>query len=216
MIIYPTTNYIVFDFETTGLPDPVKGVQGLHVIQMSALKVKSDGTRQQFDRFVKVPVPVPQIVQDVTKITDEILAEQGIDEEQAWSEFWAFLENRLPLIGHNSISFDRLFLEAFYARYKFDIPGKAYHIDTGALFKAHMLKRPEYRAQHKLAYAQKYHEDHFRWAQRIMDIRAYGLKWNLVQACKDLGIDTTQFQAHRSDQDCAMTELIYQKLALQQ
>jgi DNA polymerase III alpha subunit (gram-positive type) len=193
-IRFPETNYVVYDFETTGL-DP----QTSEVIQLSALKI-TRGEPQRFNAFVKIGNPLPEKIVELTKITNELLEKEGVSKYDAWSEFRGFISGNV-LVGHNVICFDRLFLEKAFTDYGFIIPHKAFYIDTAMIYKAL-----------KLGEAPKYYEDHFRFCQRVGEIRAAGIKFNLVQCCKDLGIDISQFTAHRSDSDIEMTNLIYRRL----
>lgn len=190
-ILFPTTNYVVFDYETTGIE-----WQSNDVIQMSAMKVKGD-TVESFNRFVKLNRPVPELITSLTGVTDEKLQKDGVDPDQAWFEFWTFIE-KLPLVGHNSINFDRFYLEKFFKKYDYKIPGPQYHIDTAMMYKAM-----------KLGIHPKYYETHFDFCRRVSEIRAYGVKFKLTLACEELKIDTSKLTAHQSDSDVIMTNELY-------
>src|SRR5690242_2559618 len=100
--VYPIQKYVVFDFETTGFV-PSKN----EVIQLSAIKF-INGLKHNFNAFVKVGFPLEKVTTDLTGITDEILNKEGKEKESAWKEFAAFIKD-MPLIGHNSIAFDKGF-----------------------------------------------------------------------------------------------------------
>ena len=198
MIRFPQDNYVVFDFETTGF---IPGEA--HVIQMSALKVKGDKITE-FNEFVKVDYPVPEKITELTGITDAKLAESGQDEEDAWFLFNNFIEN-LPLVGHNSIAFDRLFLEEAAKRWRFDAPIASRYIDTAMMMKAK-----------KLGETPKYYENHYRFCIRISEIRAKGVYYKLQLCCDELGLDTSHLTAHQSDSDYHMTNMLYRHITAQQ
>lgn len=194
-IKFPTSNYIVFDFETTGLNPAVDSV-----IQMSAIKIENGVKKESFNRFVKVSTPLPDKIVELTQITNEMLEKEGVLAEIAWKEFDAFIGPNFAMIGHNIVNFDVKFLVSHYDRFQIKIPMEHRYIDTAMLFKAK-----------KLSEEQKYFERHFDFAMRIGQIKAYGIKFNLGLCCKELGIDVSMFQAHRADSDIEMTNLIYRK-----
>lgn len=193
--IFPNS-YVVFDFETSGL-EP----EWCQVIQMSALKVINGKSQPAFNRFVKCPKKLDKKITELTGITDERLAVEGIEAGLAWREFSEYIGN-YALVGHNSINFDRLFLEAAIKSGKAQKVGVSRHIDTAMLYKAH-----------KMGERQKYYESHFMFATRIGMIRAKGVYFKLTLCMQELGIDVTQFTAHQSDSDCEMTNLLYRKIA---
>lgn len=192
-IRFPSTNYVVYDFETTGL-DP----QTSEVIQLSALKITT-GEPQRFNAFVNIGKPLPEKIVELTGITNELLEKEGFTANSAWDKFNTFTAGSI-LVGHNIINFDRLFLEKAFTEYGFKLPTRGHYIDTAMIYKAL-----------KIGESPKYYEDHFRFCQRVSEIRAAGVKFKLVLCCQELGIDISQFTAHRSDSDIEMTNLIYQK-----
>lgn len=191
---FPTKNYVVFDFETTGLSHETDDV-----IQMSAIKKKDGLWMNPFNMFIKINRPLPQIIKDLTKITDEMLVTEGVEPEIAWTQFHKYIEN-LPLIGHNIINFDCKFLDRLLLLHtKESLPHRSLYIDTAMIYKAK-----------KLAFTPFWYEDHYAFCRRVGNFRAYGVKYNLARCCEDLKIDVSGFQAHRSDSDIAMTNLIYE------
>lgn len=189
--IYPN-NYVVFDFETSGL-DPVAS----QVIQMSALKVVNGLPSERFNRFVRARKKLDTKIVELTGITDEKLADEGVEPNEAWELFGKFI-GKWALVGHNSI---RLFLEEAVKAKKLDKVGISRHIDTAMLYKAW-----------KMGERQRYFESHFMFATRIGMTRAKGVYFKLTLCMEELNIDCTQFTAHQSDSDCEMTNLLYRKI----
>lgn len=199
-MIYPK-EYCIFDFETTGL-DPTKD----KVIEIGAYKVEyvagSEVTVQR-SWLIKQDKPLPPIITQITGINDEMLNSFGMDEATAFYEFIEFANvNKLPLIGHNIIKFDLLFLsKILLGGTMIEIKKKC--IDTAALFKARKLHADRY-----------WHESLYEFSERVIDTRVPGLKFNVGVACDELGIDKTKAIQHRAEGDVILTNEIYKELCL--
>ena len=187
-------NYFVFDFETTGF-DATKD----RVTQMTAGRVVNCEVVEIYNRYIKLDIPVPPKITEITGIDNKLLDEKGVDEKEAFHDLYEFIGEKAPLLGHNSIKFDRVFLNFFLKKHGLPETNNYRHIDTAVLFKARELgirRRPD--------------ERFFDFGTKIMDIRKYGLKFNLLHCCDCLKLNVTQYQAHRSDSDIMMTHLVYQ------
>ncbi|MCX6807677.1 MAG: exonuclease domain-containing protein [Patescibacteria group bacterium] len=97
-------NYIVLDFETSGL-EPRKDV----IIEIAALKVQDGQVIDTINSLVNPEREISPVVQSVTGITNEILADAPkvaavIDQLRDFC-------GDLPIVGHN-VEFDRSFLRA--------------------------------------------------------------------------------------------------------
>jgi DNA polymerase III epsilon subunit-like protein len=187
------TDYIVFDFETTGF-SPVDDT----VLQLSALKVKG-GEKETFNAFVKYDGEIAEGAQAVHGITTEMLMAEGIDGSEAWGSFLEFLGDELPLVGHNIVNFDVKFMEENCRRLEMKAPERSRYVDTAMLYKAKKMGE-----RHDAE-----RESHWQFCERIGRARIYGLKFNLALCCDENGIDRTPFTAHRADGDVEMTNLIY-------
>lgn len=201
MIRYPL-NYCVFDFETTGL-SPEKD----HIIEIGALK-KVEGRPDEIKSWlVKWPgVQVTQTTIDITGITQEMVDTGGWDPDRAFMDFFEFAGN-LPLVGHNIVRFDLPFLFSTMDRLlfaKFDRHEAAENcVDTAALYKAK-----------KLGAERMWNETFHQFAVRVLEIRAFGVKYNVGICCDELGIDKNLGQAHRAGGDVILTNEIYRKICL--
>lgn len=190
---FPKDDYIIFDFETTGL-NPLRD----HVIQMTAMRVRKR-RKKVLNLYIKTDITIPQVVSDIHGITNEFLNENGRDPKEAWERFQAFT-NGLPLVGHNSINFDKKFLQAAYSFHGFEWPNDDLYFDTAMLYKAKKLKE-----------RCREFESHYSFCKRVGAIRAFGVKFKLTIACEEMGIDISKFTAHQSDSDVEMTHLLYLK-----
>lgn len=192
--LFPS-QYVVFDFETSGLDENT-----CQVVQMSALRVVGGQRAVPLNLYVKCPKPLDAKITELTGITDQMLVEQGVDEESAWKQFAEYIGG-WALVGHNSINFDKKFLDVAFTKHKLKAPGVSRHIDTAMLYKAWKLNE-----------RQRFNESHFMFATRIGMIRARGVYFKLTLAMQELGIDCTGLTAHRSDADVEMTNLLYRKI----
>lgn len=111
MIVFPTKHYIVFDFETTGT-DPEKD----EVVEISAMKYNNGEKYATMTMLVRPTVPISSEASAVTGITNELVETNGKNPAEAWKLFREFIEE-LPLIGHNILRFDYLFLKRALSRY---------------------------------------------------------------------------------------------------
>lgn len=102
---------IVFDVETEGL-DPEKH----HIIQLSGMKMSpfDFSKRQAFNFYVNPGRPLTDKIVEITGITDEILANEPL-EEIAFPAIEALFGEKPYVIGHN-VNFDIRMTEALYER----------------------------------------------------------------------------------------------------
>lgn len=107
--------FVVIDLETTGLhPDRDE------ILEYGAKRVVNGETTETFSRLVRCGHALPQEIQNLTGITEELLQEQGVLPDQALEEFLEFLGTD-KLIGYN-ISFDKNFLWAACKRAGHPLP----------------------------------------------------------------------------------------------
>lgn len=197
--------YGVFDVETTGL-DPDKnriieiawyvndmGIEktGNYLINHSSLKWMN-GT------------PIPPRISEITGITTEMVREHGVTFAKAFAEFWHAVED-FPLIGHNVFRFDLPFVLRDLSRagivktqiYQFS---NRQFIDTAALYKGMVMNQPMRPGQR--------HEE---YARVILDTPKWGLKYNLAECCKQLGIEING-DLHRAMTDVMATRDVFNAL----
>lgn len=103
---------VFFDTETTGL-DPEKD----QIIELAAVLVTEKGIEGKIDVFCKLPEgeKLPEKIVELTHITDDMLAKDGIPYPEACRAFCDMIhsDSEVLLVAHN-IQFDLLFtLEMF-------------------------------------------------------------------------------------------------------
>ena len=193
-IQYPEQNYIVFDFETTGL-DPAKD----DVIEISAISKINGEWIDPFSTLVKPTNPINDEIVKLTGITNEMIEKDGLPQKDAWEKFYQYIGDLYPLIGHNIMKFDVLFLERFIPK---DVTiNKRRYIDTAMLYKAW-----------KSGEKQMWHENHYDFCKRIGEKRIWGIKYRIPICCEDLNIDISNKKLHRAATDVELTNLIYLQL----
>ena len=94
--------YIIFDFETTGLSSKTD-----KVIEIGALKVKNHIVIDKFSTFVNPQKNISRKISELTGITSEMLIDAPLEEE-AFYDFLNFIRDGL-LVAYN-VNFDINFL----------------------------------------------------------------------------------------------------------
>lgn len=100
--------------QTTGL-DPEKD----QIIELAAALVTENGIELKIDAFCKLPEgeKIPEKIVELTHITDDMLADKGIDYREACRIFCNMLhsDSEVLLVAHN-IQFDLLFILEMFKR----------------------------------------------------------------------------------------------------
>jgi len=119
---------MVFDVETTGLlPKTVKDYrtpldQQPHIIQLSYIIYDTIGKKivYRYNQYIRIPenIKIPNIVVQITGITNEKCAEQGIPIEEALIAFYRDMHLCSRIIAHN-YNFDKTVLQTEFKRYMY-------------------------------------------------------------------------------------------------
>lgn len=207
-IQYPVENYVVWDLETSGLDPKVD-----KILEIGWVVMKNGSEAERGSVLLNHPgFEVPELITNITGITTEMCREQGIVPAEALT----LLNDKLggyPHVTHNGIRFDiDFFLSAIgrgesgkfltgeeWDKYTRGIWGQA--IDTAVLFKAGKLGR-----------RRRFNETFVEFANRVMDERVFGLKYNVGVCCDELGIE--KGEQHRALGDVLLTKEIYKKLTV--
>ncbi len=124
-----TKPLIVFDLETTGL-DMVKD----RIIQISYIKVTPDGKEKRANTLVNPEKPIPEVVQQLTGITNEMVEHQPTFKQIAAKLAEEF--RGCDFAGYNSNHFDIPLLAEEFLRAGIDFDfSKAYLVDAMTIFK---------------------------------------------------------------------------------
>lgn len=203
---YPNT-YAVYDLETTGL-DPVRD----EAIEIGVLIVRNGQPGPLHSWLIRPATALSMDTVRITGITQAEVDEKGRPSKECWREFLEFVKG-FPLVGHNISRFDNLFLATAIAKYSIssDSIGLSMvsaspivrngFVDTAAIYKAGQIKEE-----------QRWDETHMAFAERVLDIRAYGVRYKLTDLYAQFGGDPDGIQAHRAESDVLMTNFLYRKL----
>ena len=139
-------DYVVFDFETTGV-----STYRDEIIEISALKVKEHQVVETFSQLVNPGRPVPPGASAINGITDDMVKDAPYL-GQLLPEFMEFIGQEV-LIGHNIRAFDLLFLN----RAAVELMSKEVcndYIDTLYLARTCLPELPHHRLTDLAAYFQ--------------------------------------------------------------
>lgn len=113
-------DYIVLDFETTGLSHIND-----KIIEIGAIKIINNKIHSKFNTLINPKIPIPPFISNKIKITNDMVKDKPFI-EHIFKEFYIFLE-QLPLVIHNA-NFDMKFLIQNANNLGYDIKNSA--LDT--------------------------------------------------------------------------------------
>ncbi|VEU82582.1 3'-5' exonuclease [Acholeplasma hippikon] len=106
---------LIFDFETTGL-SPISD----RVIEVGAILLEKNDlvyeVKERLDLLIKQEKPISDFITNLTGITNEMLAKDGVDEEIAFNMLNNLIDDETLLVAYN-LAFDIGFLFNMYQRY---------------------------------------------------------------------------------------------------
>ncbi len=103
-------SYVVVDLEMTGLRAKTD-----KILEIGAIKVENHQETDSYQCIINQGIKIPQKVQELTGITDE-MAISGVTEQEGVEGFFTFC-GEMPLVGHN-ILFDYSFLKQYAVNHK--------------------------------------------------------------------------------------------------
>lgn len=102
---------IYFDTETTGLD-----CRDCQIIELAMITVIDGEVVEEYDRFIKVDGKLPPRITEITGITDQMLDEEGFDEEVIVEDLKERLTPDTWMIAHNA-QFDLSFIYCLLERH---------------------------------------------------------------------------------------------------
>ena len=187
---------LVWDLETTGFTAPVD-----RILEIGCFIVRGNEVERKHWVLDNKCV-IPDNIVEITGITQEIIDQEGRDPVECLNEFLPLFKRAKANLTHNGIRFDIPFLTAYAA----DVLQwnnvsletvrnmlRSTAIDTAVNFKAKQL-----------GMEQRENEPFVAFADRVMSIRAYGVKFNLGLCVESLGIKSDLVQ-HRAMADVELT-----------
>jgi len=189
-------SYLVFDFETSGL-DPGRD----RIIQVGVCIVRDGSVISTDGWLVNQSVRISAEARAVHGITENDIQARGIPPQDSLARLFALMGQAAGCVGHNIHRFDVLFMFSEARRLGLQPPGVEDFVDTAALFKGWKLgcrKGPK--------------ETNRAYAERVLSMKAFGLKYSIPACLKELRIDSKLVKAHDAAGDAYMTHLIYERL----
>ena len=96
-------DYVVVDIETTGISS-----DQCEIIEIGAIKVVNHEIVETFNVLLKASASLPPFIVQLTGIDDALLAQEGMDANEAFVQFLLFVGDAI-IVGHN-VNFDINFL----------------------------------------------------------------------------------------------------------
>lgn len=196
-------NYIVWDLETTGLQKETS-----EIIEIGLIHVKDNEVVKEQSWLINHDIPISSKTTEITGITQEMIDTQGIEPQQAITEFIDILMSEEHNITHNGMKFDIPWLLYHLQKHLYynhdQIAEVNVHLQKGMIDTAVMVKGK------KLNKKQRAGEEFRHYAYRVMEQRAKGIRYNLGLCCREMGIDIKD--QHRALADVKMTHEVYKKL----
>lgn len=191
---------VVWDLETTGFDGKTDVIT-----EIGCFIVRGDEIERKH-WVLDNGIPIPERITEITGITNEIIAAEGRDPKECLNEFLPILKGAKMNTTHNGVKFDIPFLTDYAAK----LLGweekqreaavwvlKSTAFDTAVHFKAKMLDERK-----------KQTETFMVFAQRVMNIRAFGVKFNLGACCDLMKVDRSNLVQHRAMADVELTHLL--------
>lgn len=213
--MYPK-DYIVLDSETTGLEH-----ESCEIIEIGILLIQNNKiVNAAANELANPGYPLPQKIVEITHITDEMLKGKRTPLE-VMADTAAILDKlNLPIVGHNIVNFDRLFLNKYYDKLGLKQRPFNMYIDTASLYKelrgCHVAGHSKYNVpKDPLAAAG--------WTQKLLEFREYSenrVKYNLTSAVNYLAVpqfdlDKWSVNRHRALYDCVLTYKVFEALKIE-
>lgn len=121
--------FVVFDTETTGLK-PLEN----DIIEFSGIKARKTSTgyetMEELDIFINPGYEIPAEITEITGITDDKLAKDGITPFEAVERISEFLGKNPILMGYNSPGFDEPFVNSLFAKAGHGTISPRLHLDV--------------------------------------------------------------------------------------
>lgn len=108
-------NILVFDFETTGFSPFYDEIIEIGAVLLQKNAAGDYDKVKDLSVLVKYEQKLPEKIVQITNITDQMLAEEGVDREIAYQLFYKMYTPETLLIAYN-IQFDIRFMQALFQK----------------------------------------------------------------------------------------------------
>lgn len=195
---------LVWDLETTGFVAPE-----CKILEIGAFIVK-DGVVEEKHWVFQNNVEIPEKITEITGITKEIIDAEGRDPKECLQEFLPLFKRCKQNLTHNGIRFDIPFLTDFAESVLEWTPEEKKAV-VGLIRQSAFDTAVHFKAK-KCGMRQADSETFVIFADRVMNTRAFGVKYTLGLCCDELAIDRTKVVQHRALADVFLTHEIFKKI----
>lgn len=192
---------IIWDLETTGFVAPES-----RILEIGACIIRGDSVEHK-QWVLNNQCEIPEKITEITGITKEIIEAEGRDPKECLEEFLPLLKAAKKNVTHNGIRFDIPFLIA-YTDSVIQFMGNEQDLLSDLLRERAFDTAVHFKAS-KLRYVQNNYESYIEFAERVMNTRAFGVKYNLLLCCQEKGVDMAGITLHRAMADVQMTHELY-------
>lgn len=196
MKITEIKDLVYYDTETTGLD-----YQNDRILEHGLIRVQNNEIVDKLRLLVKQPVKISAESTAIHGITTEMIEAEGIEPKEAAKQVLDFMGDSI-VNGLNNIGYDFVMLEVECNRLGLPRPKIENWIDTGLWHKGQMIG---------MAYNEK--ELFYKYAYRVKEVRAKGVKYNLDFLTKEYGCENLRDGGfHGAIKDLVMTHNIFNKM----
>lgn len=194
---------IVWDLETSGFNAPE-----CKILEIGCFIVRGEEVERRH-WVLDNKIEIPEKIVEITGITKEIIDAEGRDPVECLNEFLPLFKEAKKNVTHNGVRLDIPFL----VNYAKDVLKwrdeeamavtnliRSTAFDTAVHFKARKLDMQPF-----------FRESFIQFADRIMNVRAYGIKYSLGLCVEELGI-VHELTQHRAMADVELTHEVYKKI----
>ncbi len=200
-------SYVVWDLETTGF-DPV----ACEITEIGAMLIEGGEVKEKKTWLLNHRIEIPEKITEITGITKDLLDKEGRDPRTCLDEFLAFMNGRRAHLTHNGIRFDIPFLMGSVRKHGVGGLNMEEADNLQAILEMTAIDTAVIVKARKLDMVQGEGESFFEFAKRVMDVRAYGVKYNVALCVEEMEIPTEGIALHRAMADVHFTNEIYKRL----
>lgn len=189
------SKYIYLDFETNGLPKN-GDTSSVDITEIAYVTVDNGEIIDTKTSLAKPSIPQPQRIIELTHITDDMLKDAKSPLEVAKEYIAPLTLVDTPIIGHNLIGFDRLFLDKYCDMMGIKRISTERYLDSAALFKTY---RKGHRTKSNQWALPPSNKESFEWSLEVLE-RSWVddmIKYNLDAAVGYLCIPQFDLQGDR-------------------
>lgn len=191
-------DYTVFDTETTGLDVCVD-----RIIEHGCVRVRDNKIVDKIQILVKQPIVISEESMKFHGITNEVMNTKGSDPKESVLRVLEFMGDD-AILGLNNIPYDGPILMNECNRYGFKRPNMENWLDVGLLHKGIHIGK-----------IWNGEELFYKYAFRIKEIRAKGVKYNLDFLVKTYEVENLREDGiHGAIEDTTMTKHIFDKIKI--